>query len=69
MKDFSKFAELHREALFSLAEKNTKYNKDERAVISKDDTWFNPVTSKWFYQQTSQESPASLSGGKFNSRF
>ena len=41
MKDFSKFAELHREALFSVAEKNTKYNKDGRAVISKDDTWFN----------------------------
>ena len=41
MKDFSKFAELHREALFAIAQKNTKYNKDGRAVISKDDSWIN----------------------------
>ena len=41
MKDFRKFAELHREALFAIAKKNTKYNKDGRAVISKDDPWIN----------------------------
>ena len=40
MKDFDKFVEQNKSALFAFAEKNTKYNSAGRAVISKDDTWF-----------------------------
>ena len=41
MKDCNKFVAKNRVALFSFAEKNTEYNADGHAVISRNDPWFN----------------------------
>ena len=41
MKNFSEFVKANKDVLYSLAEKNTKYNENGDAVISRDDSWFN----------------------------
>lgn len=40
MKNFSEFVKRNKDLLYSAAEKNTKRNSEGRAVISKDDPWF-----------------------------
>ena len=40
MKNFAEFVKANREKIYALAEKNTKYNEDGDAVISRDDPWF-----------------------------
>ncbi|MBR1728182.1 MAG: hypothetical protein IJ728_01460 [Selenomonadaceae bacterium] len=39
MKDFDKFVSKNKATLFSLAEKNTKYDNHGRAVITSNDPW------------------------------
>ena len=39
MKDFEKFVSKNKAALFSFAEKNTKYDSKGRAVIAVGDSW------------------------------
>ena len=51
MKDFDKFIALHKEKLFAVAEKNTRRNKDGRAVISKDDNWRNEDEWDNYYEE------------------
>ena len=41
MKNFSEFVKANKETLYSLAKKNTKYNKNGCAVISRNDDWFD----------------------------
>ena len=41
VKDFNEFVRKNKVALFSFAEKNTEYNAEGRAVISRDDPWFD----------------------------
>lgn len=40
MKNFDEFIKAHKEKIYSLAEQNTKYNRNGDAVISRDDPWF-----------------------------
>ncbi len=40
MKDFDKFVKANKEKLYSLARKNTEYNSNGDAVISRNDSWF-----------------------------
>ena len=40
MKDWSAFLKANREKINALAEKNTEYNEEGNAVISRDDPWF-----------------------------
>lgn len=40
MKNFDEFVKSNKEKLYSLARKNTIYNSNDDAVISRDDSWF-----------------------------
>ncbi len=41
MKNFSELVQANKEKLYSLAKKNTSYNSNGDAVISRDDSWFD----------------------------
>ena len=40
MKNFSEFIKANKQEIYSSAKKNTEYNDNGDAVISRDDSWF-----------------------------
>lgn len=40
MKDFNNFVKANREKIYSAAKRNTVYNSNGDATISRDDSWF-----------------------------
>lgn len=40
MKNFSDFVKANKEKIYALAQKNTAYNSNGDAVISRNDSWF-----------------------------
>lgn len=51
MKDFEKFAAVHKGLMFSLAEKNTRRNENGDAVIEQDDPWFKEDEWDDYYKE------------------
>ena len=52
MKDFDKFVKANKEKLYSLARKNTEYNSNGDAVISRNDSWFYEDEWDEYYTKT-----------------
>lgn len=66
MKNFSEFVKANKEKIYSLARKNTQYNRNGDAVISRDDPWFYDDVWEYDYKELVARDSVSIRANCFS---